>query len=297
MEMRGGGRGEFRVSSIVDVVEERIGFGENSSENFRSFLSRFRRLFYLETSSEHLTEKGHDRLTCDIEDGGAKIGSFREHSLEEFDELRRETGQVDVGEIVRAKFLPCGTVVREYNVCSSFEDNESETIATKARDLVSKDEAAGRMRANVPEDVGFFPVTSSEDLGSDVLSVSFSFQIFRSVPVALTPHSPLSSFRLPHRISISSAPTRTLNSCSPDNTQRIRSRPASCETEISNLEVTSFGDEDVRRFEIEVEDVARVHMRDSCREFGENLPDSRFVELFVFATIFFEPVSEIATGA
>lgn len=149
-------------------------------------------------------------------------------------------------------------------------------------------------KQNSPEDVSFFAIPTSKDLGSNVFSIAFSLEILGGVSVALASHAPLSSFRLPHRVSVAAVPTRTLHGSASDDAKGIGSRPASREPEISDLEVTSVCDENVGWLQVEVEDVARMHVRDSGGELGQDLPDSRFVKLFMLATVFFEPVREVA---
>lgn len=61
--------------------------------------------------------------------------------------------------------------------------------------------------------------------------------------------------------------------------------------------MTSFRDENVGRFEIEMDHMTRMKMSDSCRHFGENLPHSSFVEDFVFPTVFFEEDGEVTRRA
>jgi len=60
--------------------------------------------------------------------------------------------------------------------------------------------------------------------------------------------------------------------------------------------VTSIRDKDVGGLDVEVEDVARMHVGDSSSEFGQDLPDSCFVELLVLSSIFFEPIREVSGG-
>lgn len=90
--------------------------------------------------------------------------------------------------------------------------------------------------------------------------------------------------------------TRTDDSSSTHDAQSIRSRPSGRQTKVSNLEVTSLGNEDVRRFEVEMNDIVIVEMFDSRCYLGKNLPHSSFVEAFVILSVFFEEVGQVAAG-
>lgn len=294
MEMRSGGRGQLWVRFVVNVVEERVGFGEHGAEDLGRFPSRVRRRFELETPREHLTEERDDGVTGNVEDRGSEVGGFVQHALEEFDKGRREASEIDIRKVVRAELLPRGTVVGEDNVRGSFENDESETEREGAirQVLVS---SAGK-GYHIPEYIGLFPIPTPEDLGGNVFSIAFALEILGGVAVALAAHSTLSRLSFPRHIAVSSVPSRALHRGSAHDAQWIRSGPASRETKVSNLEVTSLRDEDVRGLEVEVENVARVHVRNSGDELRQDLPDPRLVELLVLASILFEPVREVATG-